>query len=425
MAEVLPFKGVLYNRDKVAIKDVVAPPYDVISPEEQERLYTRHPYNIVRLILNKNGNDRYTRAREYLHHWLEQGILKWDTLERFYLYRQTFVFSGEKYERWAFLCRVKIEEFSKGVILPHEMTLSAPKEDRLKLMRECKMQFSPVFGLFPDRGGELYRFIKRSTLPEPLFQFTDEKGISHTFWPMRYNERANTISKGLADRTILIADGHHRYETALMYRDECSMSDPEHHPQKPYNFVFMALVSMEDPGLLVLPTHRVISGLDLPTTTLWERARRYFERKGDFTTLSNLLKALENAPHYAFGLYPQGGPFSLLVLKNDIDLDVELAYLAPSLRDLDIVILHSLFIERVLNIAPQEIEKEGRLIYQKDPGQALRDVQEGRGTLALFLKAPSIARIEKVAREGETMPQKSTFFYPKLLTGLVMYPLWD
>ncbi len=431
MAEVLPFKGFLYNKNIVRIEEVVAPPYDVITPQEQERLYKKNPYNVVRLILGKEyprdtqRNNKYTRAREYLHNWMSKEVLKRDPCERFYLYKQVFSALGKRWERIALFGRVRLKEFSEGIILPHEKTLSAPKEDRLQLMKECNVNFSPIFGLFTDKYGEVHRFFIESIHHSPIFRFTDDKGIEHTFWLLEGEDRNRAVTEAFINRSILIADGHHRYETALQYKREKAISDPDFSPEKPYNFVMMALVSMEDPGLLVFPNHRVVKGaLGISIEDFWKRIDRYFEQKGEFKDLDKTLKALYEAPTHTFGLFLKGKPFHLITLRREVDLDKALPPIPSALKESDVVILHSLLIEGILGITPQEVKDRGRLGYYKDPRSAFQDVDEGEGSLAVFLKAPTVSEIEKVARVGETMPQKSTFFYPKLITGLVMYPLF-
>ena len=431
MVEVLPFKALLYNKSKVAIEKVVAPPYDVISPQEQEILYNKNPYNVVRLILGKetpkdnHKDNRYTRARNYLHSWLSQGILKKDSHERFYIYRQASSTFLGGWERLTLFARVRLEEYSKEKILPHEKTLSAPKEDRLRLIRECETNFSPIFGLFPDLHTEVHSLFMESIQGPPLFRFTDDEGIEHSLWPLEEENKKRTITEAFRNRTILIADGHHRYETALQYKREKARLDPDFNPQKPYNFVLMGLVSMEDPGLVVFPIHRLVKGdLGMPLEDFLQKMGRYFEQRAVFQDLDGMLDALDKAPAHTFGLKHRGEPFYLIGLKREVDLDEALSSLPPVLRKLDVVILHSLMIEGILGITSQEV-KEGRLEYYKDPRMALKDVEAGKGSLALFLKAPTVSEIERVAQAGETMPQKSTFFYPKLITGLVMYPLFQ
>ncbi len=432
MAEVLSFKGLLYNTSKVKIEDVVAPPYDIISPEEQEKLYQRSPYNVVRLILGKEtpqdtpSNSRYTRARALLEQWIEEKVLVLDTQDRFYLYRQRFSALGRKWIRTALFARVRLMDFSEGVILPHERTLSAPKEDRLKLLRECRVNFSPIFGLFPDEDGKVFAFLKDAAGGmSPFCRFEDEAGVVHEFWLLS-RSLVESIGGAFGTKPILIADGHHRYETALQYKKERAEANPCHRGNEPYNFVMMALVSMKDPGLLVLPTHRVVKGdLPYPAEELERRLARYFERVTFYEDLDALLSALDKASSHSFGLHLSGGPFLLITLRKEVDLDRELSHLPPPMRELDVVLLHELLLEKVLGVSPREVRDEGRLGYYKDARRALEDVERGLGSLAAFLKAPSVDEVWRVARAGETMPQKSTYFYPKLITGLVMNPLFD
>ena len=431
MAEVLPFKGLRYNTDKLKIEDVVAPPYDIISPEEQDKLYEKSPYNVVRLILGKqidsdDGKDnRYTRARVFLERWIQEGILVKEDAEKGYIYKQVFHALGRRWERTAFILRVRLVDFSRGEILPHEKTLSAPKEDRLKLLRQCRTNFSPIFGLFPDDDGNVQAFYSRLSEGSPLFSFSDEEDVEHHLWALEAEAFQHVLDE-FSDRFILIADGHHRYETSLQYMREQSMADPHYTPSKPYNFVMMALVSMSDPGLIVLPIHRVLRGsLPFGAQEFLGRMGDYFQKRGSFSDLPGLLEALGSADVCSVGVKFPEGPYELFGLKGQVDLDRMLQDSHPALRTLDVTIVHALILERVLGVKPAEVRDSSRLGYYKDPNMAVREIEEGRGSLALFLRASQVGNIKRVALAGETMPQKSTYFYPKLKTGLVMNPLFE
>jgi uncharacterized protein (DUF1015 family) len=430
MAEVLPFKGLLYNTSKVKIEDVVAPPYDIISSEEQNKLYEKSPYNVVRLILGKrfasddDEDNRYIRARVFLERWLQEEILVKDDEEKGYIYKQAFYALGRRWERTAFIFRVRLEDFSSGQIFPHEKTLSEPKEDRLRLLRECKTNFSPIFGLFPDDDERIQASYYRLTQHTPLFSFSDEEDVAHHLWALKAESLLHVLD-AFSDRFILIADGHHRYETALQYMKECTIADSHYTSSKPYNFVMMALVSMRDPGLLVLPIHRVLRGsFPFSERDFFDKMGDYFQVRASFSDLADLLETLGKADGCSLGIKFAQGPYVLFDLKDQVDLERLLGDYHPVLRTLDVIIIHTLILERILGVSPEEVRDSSKLGYYKDPNEAVREIDEGKGSMAIFLRSSQIEDIKRVALAGETMPQKSTYFYPKLKTGLVMNPLF-
>lgn len=430
VAEVLPFKGLLYNCEKVDVKDVIAPPYDVITPDERERFYRKSPYNVVRLILGRsflNDNEKnnwYIRAKRLLEEWMKNEILIRDREPSFYLYKQLFEKGGKVFERLALLARVRLSDLSEGKILPHERTLSAPKLDRLRLLKACRVNFSPIFGIVIDGKGEFYSLLRVAELHSPIFSFADDDGILHNLWKLRDAAVEVEVSRKMRDKAILIADGHHRYETALEFKKEMESSNPLHRGNEPYNFAMMALVSIKDPGLLILPTHRVVwKPMDINYEIFWNKINHHFQVVKGFSDVDTFLRRLDASPGSTFGIFTREGELALLLLKPRIDIEKELPNLSPALRTLGLSVLHHLIIDGVLGLHHEEIKE--KLGYFKDALLAIEAVNRGEAEIAFLVKAPTIGEVREISESGETMPQKSTYFYPKLITGLVMNPLFD
>jgi len=445
VATVFPFRGLRYNPEKVGdLSLVVTPPYDVISPEAQERYYQRHPYNVIRLILGKEfpndgpGNNRYTRAAWDFQSWQEEGILIRDERPSIYIYEQAFALrDGQKRRRKGIIALVKLEGFAKGTVFPHEWTLSKPKWDRLELMRACYANFSPIFSFYSSGGKLIHQVLKDKMEGEPAIDLMDEDRIEHRLWLLQDLTLIQAVVKELADKQVFIADGHHRYETALAFRDELWVkdpADPDRKGQKAYNFVMMALVDMEDEGLAILPTHRMVRRLPaLDKRALLTRVSPYFEvdvrplRPGqEIEDLEVVLAEVRDRGQrgHVFGMYGGGQDFYLLTLRDERVL--ERLIQAPrsfAYKRLDVTILHSLIIEGLLGLGAEEAEREEKLHYTRDEVEAYLQVREGKYQLAFFLNPTKLEEVHQVASARERMPQKSTFFYPKLLTGLVINPI--
>lgn len=444
MAIVLSFKGVHYDLRKVGdIGKVVTPPYDVISAEEQEIYYRRHEHNIIRLILGKiypeddGANNRYTRAAGLLHAWLQEGVLVQDSQPAFYLYRQEYILEGKSEVRRGMIGLVRLEEFDRGVILPHEKTLTAPKVDRLSLLRACRANLSPVFGLYSDPTQKLsFLFAERETQEPPRYQLVDDKGIHHAFWPLFQQEAVKRIVSHFEDKQVLIADGHHRYETALQFQKEMRAGITGGIGKNPFDHVLMYLANMDEEGLSILPTHRLVRRDASPeggvSPSLLERINRYFETlefpfvpgtEGETNQRKALLSAMKEQGDggHAFGLYGGGDRYYLLTLKDGGLPPVFLrGDLPESWRDLDVVILHIVLLEGILGIHPEEVRGQC-LGYTQDPDQAASAVRSGEYQIAFFLNPTRIEEIKRVTASGQRMPEKSSYFYPKLLTGLTLH----
>jgi uncharacterized protein (DUF1015 family) len=438
MAHIEPFRGVTYNPDTIDdMKSVMAPPYDVISEELQEKLYHSHPNNIVRLILGKKypddeaTNDRYSRAAKDFNRWCSENVLTRDEKPSIYYYVQTYTLkSGEKKTRKGFIARTRLEEFGEGSIHPHEKTLAGPKADRLKLTEACKANFSCIFSLYSQPSLKINGLLEDSIEDVPFIDIVDDEGVTHIVWKIDAPSVIDSIAKDVADMPLFIADGHHRYETALNYRNLMSERSEKWDGTEPENYVMMYFSNMDDEGMTVLPIHRVIHSLaDFnPEKFLEECASCFnieeieFNEKIESRARKELLEGLGGTGRrYSYGLALNGiNAYFILTLKEREVIDRELGEaLSPVFKELDVSILHSLIFDRILGIDGKAQEAQTNLIYKKDPNVAFELVKDG-AQMAFFMNSTKIGQVKSVSEAGLTMPQKSTFFYPKLLSGLVI-----
>ena len=445
MAKIIPFKGILYNKEKIRdIKDVVAPPYDVISPAEQEELYKRHENNVVRLILGKESdsdtpdNNRYTKARDSFDSWQRDSILIKDAFPSIYVYSQEYHLGEtegfEKKRRLGFIALSKLEDFGEGKIHPHENTLAKPKEDRLKLMQHCNANFSSIFGLFSDPSKRIDSVLKDYMRHSPLYDMVDDAGMRHTLWAIRDNRAIKIITSVMSDKQIFIADGHHRYETAINYRNEMRGKLPNFSGEELYNYVMMYFTNTNSEGLSILPIHRLVSNLsDFDKKKIVEKAGEFFNieklsfnESDEKTVKQKLFSDIKERgeKEHIFGMYLGNDEYLLLTLKDEDVLDRLITNSRhPSWKKLDVTILHTLLIEKVLGVSEKNLAEQKNITYTISEDEAIKDVKAGKYQIALFLNPTKIEEVKDVATAGEKMPQKSTFFYPKLITGLVMNKL--
>jgi len=436
MATVRPFRALRYNtRDPLSVALVTAPPYDCIGPELQDELYRIHPHNIVRIILGKDepgdspDRNKYTRAADSLERWIAGGILVRDAEPALYFYQQEFDVEGKTYLREGFFTRVGLEEFGAGWIYPHEETMSGPKEDRLRLLRATRANASAVFALYPDESNGVTALFHAGCLGEPLAQTVDSDGVVHRLFACTDPDTLRRVSKELADKPFFIADGHHRYETALAYRKELQAAGESIGPDHPASSVLMMCVSMHHPGLAVLPTHRVVWGLpDLSIERLRDATAEHFEWTelvGAEATSPRLELHLKEAEGHAFGLWTRDTSEAFILrLKAPKVMDRLAPDHSKTWRRLDVAILQRVLLEHDL---PKAVKDAGalRLSYAHLAQQAFDAVHED-GADAAFVVCPlPVTSLQDVAREGERMPPKSTYFYPKVLSGLVINPLSD
>ncbi len=443
MAESIPFRGILYNPKNIQnLEAVVAPPYDVISEVDQENLYQKSDYNIVRLILGKifendnERNNRYTRAARDLNDWLQKGILQQNGDECLYFYSQNFLFMGENKTRSGFIATVKLEEYDKGIIYPHEFTLSKPKKDRLNLIRACQTNFSQIFGLFSDPEKRIDNLIEEGIKGQSLSKITDSEGVIHTFGKITNKDIIEQLIYCMKDKKIYIADGHHRYETTLAYRNEMREKYGNTSEKKSYDYVMMYLTNMDSEGTSIFPIHRLLFNLkNFQPEQLLKSLEPFFTiQKYSFKgpdekkqTLAHLLDQMElkEKEQFIFGLYLGTQHFYLLVLKDHSCLSnlADSSKQPKELLELEPFILHSLILEKIMGIKKESIVNQENICYKKNEQEAVKMVDSGNYQLAFFLNPTPMEHIKKLAGAGVRMPQKSTYFYPKLLSGLVINPL--
>lgn len=407
MATIVPFRGMRYCSDKIdSLADVIIPPYDVITPEEQEQFYRRSPYNFIRLEYGKTGpgggGSRYTRAAAYLQQWRDERVLLLEERPSLYLYRQTFPFEGNTYRRTGLIAALKLEPYSKKVILPHEDTLASPKADRLELMRHCRANFSPIFGLFADPEEKFAHICTPLEGNKPLYDFTDHYGERHTVWAVDGAAPLEALQRLMAPRQIFIADGHHRYDTALRYSGEASANGS---PGSGY--VLAVLVPLEDPGLLILPFHRLLKGLTEEQLALLQKnAARHF--------------AVTAGGPEGGSAFRNGGSgaaeISLILPRGDFMLR---AKEKESSGELDVSLLKRLLLDPLFDSSA--LEKH--LDFVTGAAEARRAVQSGKAQAAFLLQPTPMEAVTARALQGENMPQKSTCFHPKLPAGLLIHHL--
>jgi uncharacterized protein (DUF1015 family) len=420
-----PFRALMYDR-KVAGDParLVAPPYDLIGAARQHQLYERSPYNVVRLEFGRDA-DRYGAAEKTLTEWLAAHVLERSPHPAIYHYRQTFDLEGRLLHRTGFVARVRLEEFDRGRILPHERTFPAAKEDRLRLLTALQVNTSSIFGLYSGAHPELERLRERVAARAPLIDLVDDLGIRNELRPIEAADEIAVVQRELESPWILIADGHHRYETALNYRRARRHENASNEPQ-PYDYTMMTLVACDDPGLVILPTHRVVKSLPADAiASFTQRAGEVFEIV-EIAHRDEFRKRLDDSGTGAIGVTLKGSPnYWILRLRSDTAMKAAMPDAPPEVRRLDVSILHALVFDRIFGLGADEIRKGGNIEYTIEIGGALGAVAQGHADGAFLMNPPTIQDVERVSDAGATMPEKSTYFHPKLLTGLVMNPLFD
>ena len=408
MAEIIPFRGVLYNVTKVSAEAVLAPPYDLITPEYQEELYRKSPYNVVRIDFGKeqpgdnDTNNKYTRARQYLEKWIEEGIMLISEKPSFYAYGMSYSSGGEEKRLVGFLGLVRLEELGKGKIYPHESTYSKPKQDRLNLLRTCRANTSPIFSLYKSTDGKVSAILSRVSQSKPYLEAVDSAGATHQIWQIDGTEEMETVRKELRDKDIFIADGHHRYETSFEFQREMRSKEKTPSEREPFDYVLMFLADMADRGITILPTHRLVK--EIPDD-MSRRLSEYFEI--DPVQDFDILKRMSGG-RYVFGFFQNlDDLWYLLRFKGN-----NLTEIHPTLRDVEVIILHELVLKKVL----ERVDID----YEMDVRKALDKVRSGKFRAAFFLNPTRVEDVEKAAFTSVRMPPKSTYFYPKLLTGVVI-----
>lgn len=426
MPIIRPFKGIRYNQSKVNIATVVAPPYDVISPEQQNELYEIDRFNVVRLILGRE-EDRYSAAAKTFDEWQANGVLMRDAEPAIYALVQTFATNeGRTVRRKGFIALCHLEEFEKGIVLPHEKTLSKAKEDRFKLFKATNSNFSQIFGLYSDASKKIDA-ASAPTYSKPVTIDVRFEHVRNQVWRISDPAVIESISKEMEPKQVLIADGHHRYETALAYRDLMRSQNPRHDGTEHYNYVMMFFTNLDDEGLVIFPTHRVVHSLPrFEWNEFSSTLQQHFDLK-KYPTADAMAKALSSHPHYAYGIIVKSASTYWIASIKSISLLDRLipASFPPEVRDLDVVLLHAHILGGVLNISTEAQEKKLNLHYLQRVDACEQEVTSGGAQVAFIVNPTKIAQVRAVAKAGHTMPQKSTFFYPKLLSGLVLNKMAD
>jgi uncharacterized protein (DUF1015 family) len=418
MRRIEPFRPLLFNPQRVGdLSKVIAPPYDLIDAARQDELYNRNPYNIVRLELGREA-DRYAASAATLAEWRANDILRVAPRPAIYLYTQMFESDGRRLRRDGFVARARLENFARGRILPHEKTFPAAKADRLNLLSALNTNVSSIFGLYSGKHAELDSLIANVSARTPLAEVVDDLGIENQLRAIEAPEEIATVQRALQAELILIADGHHRYETALNFREL------QHGRSSAAGYTMMTLVGCDNPGLVILPTHRVVKHLDASVIASFEdRAREVFAVE-EFADRDRMRAELTRRGRGTIGVALRGSTKTwLLRLRDHRALEAAAPEIPAVVRELDVSILHALVFDRIFGVKPEAIKAGGNLEYTVDGAGALDAVSSGRADGAFLMNPPSIEDVQRVSDSGATMPEKSTYFFPKLITGLFMNPL--
>jgi uncharacterized protein (DUF1015 family) len=423
MPEIRPFRGLRYNPETAGdMASLICPPYDVIPPSMQEELYGSSPYNSIKLELPMEA-DPYAAAAERLALWLQEGILAEETEPALYPYSQTFTDQeGRTHTRCGFFAALRLHEFAERKVLPHERTLSGPKADRLNLFRTTKTNISAIFGLYADAEGRADALIAGYTSThEPLVDAVFQ-GIRNRLWRLADPEPVALVQQALADKSVYIADGHHRYETGLNYRRERAAANPGHTGDEPYNFILTYLNNIHDKGLVVFPIHRLVHSVEgFDAEVFRGRLEEHFTvtELQDRAALKAYLEAAVSS--YAYGVVTGG--YVLGITLSDDPADLLDSGISSALQQLGLVVLHEVVLNRVLGIGQEALAQQTNIVYVKDDGEVFNAVTDGKAQLGFVVKPATVGQVLAVSESGGVMPQKSTFFYPKIMTGLVFKPL--
>jgi len=427
MAQVKPFGALRFTAQAGDIAQLCCPPYDIISEDERLAYIAQNEHNIIRLELPREGDDCYATAAETLKGFLAEGTLAEDKDEALYIYGERFTVEGKEYEFKGIIGRVHIEEFSKGIVLPHEWTLSKAKTDRFNLMNATMCNFSQIYSLYNDEGGVTSADIERLSSGEPLQCFTDADGVTHSLWIVTDKAECAALCKQFDARKLYIADGHHRYETSLNFRNYLREQGRAVEGDA-CDFVMMMLVAMESDGLVVFPTHRIVRGVEnYNEAAVLAACKNSFdiaEQKGADKMLP-ALKAAYEQNKTAFAYYVGADKWYMLTLNNTDELDGICADCSEALKGLDVNVLHTLVLEKAMGIDKENMANQINLTYTRVADEAISAVDNGEANCCFIMNPTRVSEIRDVAAAGEKMPQKSTYFYPKLITGLVMNKLGE
>ena len=445
MAEIHPFRAYRYDANRVAPQDVLTQPYDKITPAMRDSYYAANPYNLIAVEKGRTSaddtpqNNVYTRAGRTIDEWIAEKILLQDAAPAIYVYSQEFLVPGTQTRRvrTGFIALLRIEDYENKVVFRHERTLSAPKADRIELLRHTHAQTGQLFLLYDDPARQIDSLLDETASKNPQVELRDEFGVNHRLWPAADSAFVKRIQNAMAGKKLVIADGHHRYETALAYRNECRARSGKTDPMAASEFAMATFINTNSKGLTILATHRLVSRLadfnfdrlrkniaslfdwySYPFAKSEERAAAYEEFRKDFEKL--------NEDRHTIGVYPGSpipgaGAFYLFVLKRSVDLEDLLPDLSEAQRDLDVVLLHRLILEKGLGITAEAVAAESNVSYEREMDSAISAVDSGAAQIAFLLNPVRVEQVMKIALGGDVLPQKSTDFYPKLLSGLAIY----
>jgi uncharacterized protein (DUF1015 family) len=441
MAEMKPFKGLRYNTLRVDLKDIITEPYDRITPSMQEEYYKRSPYNIVRIILGKDDDpehpekDKYKRANIYLEKWEKEGIFITEEKKALYVYDQEFKVDGTAKKRRGLIARVKLEDFASKKVFPHEKTFPKHKEDRLKLLRATNTNTEQIFLLYIDDEKKVGQAIEKAMKKAELAaEVKDEDEFRHRLWVIKNAEDLGRIQKAMAEKILIIADGHHRYETSLNYRAEMIQKLRAVNGDEPFNYIMMTLFDLNDPGLVILPTFRLVRNLEKLNEESFKKlfsknfeiSEMIWSSLTDRSTLEKVQARIEKECHTFAAFMAGAKKFLLLRLKSEDILDKVIdPGKSPEWKRLDVAILHSLIIDKLADLTEGPFLQDEDVSYIRNLEEGLKRVADGEWQMILLLKPCSLQQIRQVVENGELMPHKSTDFFPKLKSGLVLNPLED
>ncbi len=433
MVEVYPFNSFIYNKDKIKeIENVMSPPYDIISEEIQENLYNKNPYNFVRLILGKqnpddtNNNNRYTRAKQFFDSWIKDSILIKLDKPAIFAYKIKYSIKNQIKTMNGFFVLLKLDPDYISV-KAHERTLSKPKEDRLNLMRACNANLEPIQLLYIDQQDKIRKKID-ACITEPIFDIKGYDGFNHKLWKIDDENIISFVQNELKNKILFIADGHHRYQTAINYANELKEKKKITDENAPFNYRMVILANLFDKGLSILPTHRLIKKFDVDIYNIIEKLKKYFyvEEKivkniNEIDNISKKIKKnLETKKEHKFALYTKKNYF-ILTLKEEKIMDKFAKDKSKTWRTLDVSILHKIILEHFMGITQENIEDYVK--YTRVDEEAIKFVNNGKFDFSVLMNPTKIEELKSVAESGEHMPQKSTYFLPKMLSGLVIYKI--
>jgi len=441
MADISPFPAYRYNLERVRLADVVTQPYDKITPAMQEHYLQSSPYSLISVEKGKPepndspSNNVYTRAEQALGQWIRGGILVRDAAPGIYVYFQEYTVpdTTQRRTRKGFIALGRIEDYAAGIVFRHEQTLSGPKADRMELLRHTRTHTGQLFMLYTDPAHRVDALLDAAARAAAPVEARDEYGVVHRLWPVFDTAVIAAVVREMAAKKLVIADGHHRYETALAYRDQCRLESSRNDHQAPYEKAMMTFFNTRSEGLLILPTHRVVANLPGFDARAFrgKMAAAFDQENYSFGSGSARTVAYDRfrrelakggTEKRIIGMYASG-EFTLFQLRPDADLASLLPDVSPAQRRLDVVLLHRLLVEKGLGITPAAVVAESNITYEREMPAAMAAVDEGRAQTCFFLNSVGVEQVAEIALAGEVLPQKSTDFYPKLLSGLTLYRL--